>query len=113
MSKKLVFFLLLLKFFYVQPALGETLQYNLNFHTNTTPLAYMNCHPHEEKRREVITKYNLPKNVEWKIGATQNEWGDWKEDFCYLEYANNIYIYRAFTRFWQKEKPIEIVPLRQ
>ena len=64
---------------------------------------------HEEKRREIITKHNLPLNLPWHDGTTKNEWGDIKERFCFLEHKGTYYLSFLLGRFWEKSIPDRVV----
>ncbi len=64
---------------------------------------------YESKRREIITTYNLSRDSVWKYGVTRNEWGDVKEQFCYLEKGRTVYIYLPFHLIFLSDPPIRVV----
>jgi hypothetical protein len=88
------------------PAFCEQLTYQFN-----SGISNIRCSDSgaENKRREVITQYSLPKNLYWRVGVTKNEWGDQKEMFCFLEYGGTYYIWLPFHPIWQRDPPIRIV----
>lgn len=63
----------------------------------------------EPKRREVISQYGLPKNIQWEMGTTRNEWGDEKETFCYLKHGGTYYLWFPFHPVWKSDPPIRFV----
>lgn len=88
-------------FFSTGLVFGETLTYD--FSADATDAQACIFHGKaESKRRELITKYGLPKNLRWQWGVTRNEWGDTKEKFCYLSYEGKLYLSFYFQRFWEE-----------
>lgn len=110
MLKQSIGVAILFAVFHAQPAFSEQLTYDFSWKENVQCALNRNS---EDRRRETITKYNLPKNLKWQYGRIKNEWGDNKDDFCFLEHGNYIYIWRPFHFILLPDKPIEVVPLKR
>lgn len=110
MLKNSIGVVILIAVFHVQPALSEQLTYDLS---RNDAIVCQTTGKSEDMRRKVITKYNLPKNLRWQYGHMKNEWGDHKDGFCFMEYGNNIYIWRPFHFILLPDKPIEVIPLKR
>jgi len=67
------------------------------------------CSYKEEKRREIITKYKLPKDLEWQKGYAVNEWKDVKEVFCFLSYGGKRYISFVIGGAWNTWSKSDLV----
>lgn len=114
MLKQLIGAAILIAVFHAQPAFSEQLTYDFSWTQNSSCYASNGASRNSEKRRrETITKYNLPKNLNWRYGFMKNEWGDHKDGFCYLEHGNYIYIWRPFHLIFLPDKPIEVVQLKR
>lgn len=93
------------------PVLCEQLTYDFNpgVSDNRCFIGNLVSGKDEDKRREVILKYGLDRSLRWKYGVTRNEWGDWKDEFCYLKQGGTYYLWFPFHPFWQSDPPIRIV----
>ncbi len=111
MDMKLMWPASLLLILFTQSAFCEELKYILELNYGDMACISGENNKFENKRRETITTYNLPKNLQWKYGETVNEWGDTKENFCSLVYGNKAYIYRPFHLIFLSDKPIEVIRL--